>query len=423
MSELKDELLKRFRNQFNNDDYAIQLYGKLQQQSASHKDALAFAKRVGEIATNAFKNSTSGKMFPAGDAEKEMIESIIGLLRVDHQIVTEATSIVQKNINEKANLGLKPVEPKIDLERAEGLAQNVAEQESYEKATARMHTGLDNFSQHTVDEHLRQNARFHWKTGMNPKIVRKADSGACKWCRALAGTYDYEDVKDTGNDVFRRHENCDCTVEFIVGKKAQDVWSKATYRRDDRKDRVNSIKRIEETRARQVEELRNARVTRTKAIEKIQKELGYSSKEATILFNRNTHYIAQNGIENVIEYIKHISPIDHQLLLHSVDYSKYNHNEDGSIRPTKTVYHKAPSTSDPFDVIDIIQKDGTINRTLYNEIGEQHIRIHPSDHNRPDKHPIGGHKHYVEIGPNGEKMHSNPIPLSDEDRKENSNIL
>lgn len=45
----------------------------------------------------------------------------------------------------------------------------------------------------------------------------------------MAGVYDYSKVSNTGNNVFRRHANCDCTVVYDPGdgsKKVQDVWSK-----------------------------------------------------------------------------------------------------------------------------------------------------------------------------------------------------
>jgi len=85
----------------------------------------------------------------------------------------------------------------------------------------------DNFYQSTVDEAVRANADFQWKSGLEPKIVRIAEPTACKWCKSIEGTYKYEDVKNTGNDVFRRHTDCKCTVTYVPGKgKAKDVWSK-----------------------------------------------------------------------------------------------------------------------------------------------------------------------------------------------------
>lgn len=301
MSDLKEALEKSFRDAFNDDSVVRELYGKIRQGKATHKDVLRFAERVGQLVSLSFQENTSEEMFPSGKMQQEMVDSIIGLLRLDHEIVTEATTIVQEKLNQDAGIGLKAVEPKMDLDRAQGLGQNVAEQETYSKATSRMESGAVNFSQHTVDEHLKENVRFQWKAGMSPKIVRKADSGACKWCRDLAGVYDYADIKNTGNDVFRRHENCGCTVEYIAdGKKAQDVWSKATYRRDDASDRVNSIKRIGEVRQKKQALQLKERTARAEAIRRVQSELGYSGKSASIWYNQNKGYIDRYGLDYML---------------------------------------------------------------------------------------------------------------------------
>lgn len=56
------------------------------------------------------------------------------------------------------------------------------------------------------------------------KIKRYPTSKCCKWCASLAGVYEYPDVT---KDVYRRHQNCNCKLEFIPGKgKKQDVWTK-----------------------------------------------------------------------------------------------------------------------------------------------------------------------------------------------------
>lgn len=57
-------------------------------------------------------------------------------------------------------------------------------------------------------------------------ITRKAVSGCCEWCTAMAGRYEYGEEPD---DVYRRHDNCGCTVTFENGRKRQDVWSKRTW--------------------------------------------------------------------------------------------------------------------------------------------------------------------------------------------------
>ena len=53
-----------------------------------------------------------------------------------------------------------------------------------------------------------------------------AVNGCCPWCSDVAGRYVYGEEPD---DIYRRHDNCDCTVTFENGRKRQDVWSKREW--------------------------------------------------------------------------------------------------------------------------------------------------------------------------------------------------
>ena len=134
---------------------------------------------------------------------------------------------VQRNLNQQAGLGLRPVEPEFDVSRAYDLAEKYVSYEKWNDARWTLEEPVENFMQSVPDDSIRRNADFQWRSGMSPKIIRRAEPGACKWCRALAGTYDYAQVRETGSDVYRRHENCRCVVEYDPGDgKRQDVNSK-----------------------------------------------------------------------------------------------------------------------------------------------------------------------------------------------------
>lgn len=84
---------------------------------------------------------------------------------------------------------------------------------------------ITNYMQSFVDDTMKRNAEFQSRAGVSPKIVRKSPTKCCPWCDALVGEYKYPD--DVPDDVYRRHDNCNCIVEFYPGDgKKQDVWSK-----------------------------------------------------------------------------------------------------------------------------------------------------------------------------------------------------
>ena len=98
------------------------------------------------------------------------------------------------------------------------------------------------------DENIKANAAWREKAGFDCFLVRDAGGGCCPWCAAIAGRYKYADAPD---DIFRRHDNCTCTVTYECGKMRQDVWSKRTWEASQkelhaRKDAAEAAKAIDE---------------------------------------------------------------------------------------------------------------------------------------------------------------------------------
>ncbi len=76
------------------------------------------------------------------------------------------------------------------------------------------------------DENVKANAAWREKAGLDCYLTRDAGGGCCPWCATLEGRFSYADAPD---DIFRRHDNCTCTVTYECGKMRQDVWSKRTW--------------------------------------------------------------------------------------------------------------------------------------------------------------------------------------------------
>ena len=75
-----------------------------------------------------------------------------------------------------------------------------------------------------VTLYFKNYVNFQGRSGLTPKIIRKAERKCCDWCAQLAGEYDYPDIPD---DVYRRHERCQCTVEYDPGEgRRQNVHTR-----------------------------------------------------------------------------------------------------------------------------------------------------------------------------------------------------
>lgn len=132
-------------------------------------------------------------------------------------------------MNEKAGINAKARKPSYNADKTLGLIKKVSEAEYFDDVKKYLNEPVITNALSIMDEGARVNADLHYSMGYNPVIVRRASFGCCKWCRGLAGVYNYDEVKDKGNDVFRRHANCRCQVIYDPRNgdgKVQDVHSK-----------------------------------------------------------------------------------------------------------------------------------------------------------------------------------------------------
>ena len=228
-NNLPQDLVASLEAFVRNDKVLQQLYRKIQDGSANHVDANAYAQRAGALCSKAIQGRISEILpadmpLPPGEAEKAL-KPLLGRL---HAIVDNVCRKVQASQNQKAGIGISAQSAQVDWERIEGLISYAESMDTPDQAQRAFDEPVINYAQHVVDESVRLNADFQYRSGLSPKIVRDAAGSCCDWCAALRGTYDYADVKN-GSDVFRRHRGCRCTVNFVSGKTRQDVWSKKVW--------------------------------------------------------------------------------------------------------------------------------------------------------------------------------------------------
>lgn len=115
------------------------------------------------------------------------------------------------------------------------------ENKSFDNVAWLLDEVITNFCMSIVDDSVKNNADFHYKTGLRPKIIRITDGRCCEWCSKLAGSYDYEKVRNAGNDVFRRHRNCGCIVAYDPDdgtKRIQNAHNKQWTSEEDFEERI-----------------------------------------------------------------------------------------------------------------------------------------------------------------------------------------
>lgn len=223
------------------------LYDKIKNKNASYRDANEFAIEVGECLEGAFA-TISAKDLPDGRMYYNIAERILNTtMRNNYYIISEVTEQVQKALNERANIGIKAIKPELNQSRIESIINKIANTKNYEDVAWLLESPMVNFSLSIVDDAVRANVEFQYKVGLNPRIVRTATSNCCEWCKLVAGVYDYEKVMNKGNDVFRRHNNCRCIVEYDPRDgRYQNVHTKQWRERDAVEAREHRIEKAKE---------------------------------------------------------------------------------------------------------------------------------------------------------------------------------
>lgn len=207
-----------------NDKTAQKYLKKAAEGSATYNDASLYAVRIGDLLGKVLKRHE-----PVIDISEWDLENLIPQsLGLNHDMVANVCEQVQTSMNEKAGLGIRAIRPKFDGNRAYGIVEELRNNPEFVNIEKTFYDQVTNFTQNVVDEAVRNNAELQSNAGIQSYVIRTAEADACPWCVALAGTYDYDEIKDAGNDVWRRHDNCRCVVEF-VNEFGKDLVSSKDY--------------------------------------------------------------------------------------------------------------------------------------------------------------------------------------------------
>lgn len=192
---------------------------------ATYVDANEYAQEIGSILAQLFREHITPESLPDGRFYFNIADRILSeTLENNHNLISAVSFEIQTQLNTAAGLGIKSIKPSLRKNRIKGIVTRVSGEVDFGKIAWILDEPIISFSQNVVDETIKANVDFHGKSGLKPKIVRTPESGACEWCREIAGTYAYPDVPE---DVYRRHDRCRCTVAYDPGdSKRQNVWSK-----------------------------------------------------------------------------------------------------------------------------------------------------------------------------------------------------
>lgn len=243
--ELLDAVNSKFKKNMNASRKAASVVKKVEAGKASYREVDQYAEEVGKALSDAF-GVVSSDALPDGRMYYNIAQGLLQpTLENNHNLVSEMAAGVQNQLNSSAGIGIKAIKPELDQKHIDQLMDVATSSAVYDDVKRTVETAITTFTRKVADDAVKENFEFQSKAGLSPKIQRSSVGKCCKWCDGLVGIYDYAGVKKTGSDVYRRHANCNCIVEYIPGNGTrQNVWDKKIYTEEEATERIAMAKEI-----------------------------------------------------------------------------------------------------------------------------------------------------------------------------------
>lgn len=230
MIDIVPSLLANIQRDFNESIRSnvklLQIQEMIANGTATYEQAYDYAKEVGGALAASFQKYLNSDVLPDGHMYYNIANRILNPTLNRNYIIVAAVSVeIQEILNRKAGLGLRGIRPQLNQMRINSIIEKVVSEEVFDDVAWMLEEPIVNFTRSVVDDTIETNADFQYQAGLYPRIIRIAKgSEVCEWCRSLEGTYKYPDVP---RDVYRRHDRCECIVEYDPGDaKRQNIWSK-----------------------------------------------------------------------------------------------------------------------------------------------------------------------------------------------------
>lgn len=246
MVDVGEELLRAVRADFRQElgdsgSRLAKLLKRIQGGKGTMHDAALFSKECGAALSAAIAKNVVPENLPNGTLYYNIAEKILGgTLRDSYELLNMAAQAAQEQTDSKLNIRIEPQKAEFPQDRVHKIINAAADQTAdSETIKRRLDSPVRNVTESFFDDYVEENARFREEAGLQTYLVRQTNGKCCDWCASLVGRFRYEDAPE---EIFARHDNCTCTVDYITGTYHQDVWSKRKYALtpEQRKEILNS---------------------------------------------------------------------------------------------------------------------------------------------------------------------------------------
>nr|DAH77328.1 MAG TPA: hypothetical protein [Caudoviricetes sp.] len=328
MADIGAELLEKIRAEFQKtckaDKYIQSVLKKIEGGTAKMEEVALLSKQLGFRVSQAIGAHVNVAALPDGKMYYNIADTILtGVLKDNYDVINSAAAECQKALDSQAGINITPQQAAFPTERVQAVVNAASVPDIAEEVMIRRMTApAQNITESFYNDYVQKNVKFRSDAGLDCYIIRNDHGGCCEWCSKLAGKYHYPE--DVPKDVYRRHDNCGCTVTYLNGKKAQNVWDKTKWNVSD-----EELERMKKAGAREPVRLKGKVVTKEpiRLVDKSVKSDIIKSKECEIAPDKiNKFFLKPNAKHSRDFFDVGYKPTDFELLNKDLkecfDYSK-----------------------------------------------------------------------------------------------------
>lgn len=328
MADIGAELLEKIRAEFQKnckaDKYIQSVLKKIEGSTAKMEEVALLSKQLGLRASQAIGAYVNAGALPDGKMYYNIADTILtGVLKDNYDVINSAAAECQKALDSQTGINITPQQAAFPTERVQAVANAASIPDITEEVMIRRMTApAQNITESFYNDYVQKNVKFRSDAGLDCYIIRNDHGGCCAWCSKLAGKYHYPE--DVPKDVYRRHDNCGCTVTYLNGKKAQNVWDKTKWNVSD-----DELERMKKAGAREPIRLKNKVVTKEpiRLVDKSVKSDIIKSKKCEIAPDKINKFFLKPNAKHSREFFDvGYKPTDFELLNKDLkacfDYSK-----------------------------------------------------------------------------------------------------
>jgi hypothetical protein len=366
-------LKAEFARQQQSDKKAAALLDKINAGKSTFSDATQYSLRLGALLGRAFKAVLASEEDKACLLDPDAASALVRpLLAQSASLAGNAAEQAIRTQNQAVGIGLnaQTADPQRVSDRIDGIVTSVSMQPDADSALDALERESVSFTASAADEALEASGNFLASVGRSAKIVRVASANACAWCLEREGTYEYPGVP---KDIFQRHANCTCTLEYIPSERGDKQNAKVKKQAQETQRRTD-LKTLDVNSARQSEASARA--------------LRLSSDTSKVAYYSYTDY--QEMVKNATRQLASGTHLD----------------LDGK----------------PNSITELLYDDGSVKqRRVYGPDGRSLLDYDTDDHGNPKRHPTGAHKHTYSHSQ--KNPHGSACPLTDYDLKYNQDVI